>query len=225
MTQRLYKQEADRSQGILLPPNLEDYVDPSNPVRAIDTYVDTLELEDYGFTYSGAGDSMRGQPSYPPGALLKLYLYGYVNRVTSSRRLERETHRNMEVIWLMGKLRPSYKTIADFRKLNGKALKAVNQDFVLLCKELGLFGGEVVGIDGSFFQGNASKASIYTQKKLENQLKKIGDKIQAYQEQLETQDKNDDAAGTGHLIEDTDLSSKLRRLREKQAQKQALKKN
>ena len=144
---------------------------------------------------NASGGVCAGQPAYPPEALLKLYLYGYINKVRSSRRLENETYRNLEVIWLVEKLRPSYKTIADFRKNNSKALTATNRDFVLLCKELQLFGGETLGIDGSFFKADASKDSIYTEDKLNQQLQQLEQKINVYQEQLAVQDEADSQVG------------------------------
>src|SRR5512135_589947 len=161
MSQRQYKHGIDRQQGYLLPPSVEEYVGQDNPVRAIDSYVESLDIGQLGFTNTG-GEVTPGQPAFPPQALLKLYLYGYLHRVRSSRRLEAECQRNLEVIWLLEGLRPGYKTIADFRKDNLKALKKTNQDFVQLCQELDLFGAQLVGIDGSFFRGNVAKGSIYT---------------------------------------------------------------
>jgi transposase len=220
MTRR-YKVPANRHQQSFLPESIEDYVSEQNPVRAIDAYVDSLDLATLGF-HPLDGKAGPGQPAYDPACLLKLYLYGYTHKVRSSRDLEKETHRNVEVIWLMGKLQPSYKTIADFRKNNGKALKAANKDFIELCQALNLFGGEVVGIDGSFFNGNASNASIYTQEKLDKQLRELEKQIEAYHQQLAQQDQSDDEAGLGSLAEDPDLTDKLEQLRQKQAQKQAL---
>jgi len=150
MSKRKYKQGQDRQQGMLMPARVEDYVGEENPVRAIDAYVESIDLAELGYEHTIGGQSP-GQPPYPPGALVKLYLYGYLNHIRSSRKLEKETLRNLEVIWLIKGLRPSYKTIADFRKNNLKALKGVNKDFLQVCKELGLFGGELVGIDGSLF--------------------------------------------------------------------------
>jgi transposase len=155
MTSRRYKSVSSRQQTSLLPPSIEGYVHETNPVRAIDAYVDTLDLAKQGFQNSPGG-VCAGQPAYPPEALLKLHLYGYLNKVRSSRRLESETYRNLEAVWLVGALHPRYKTIADFRKDNSKALTATNRDFVLLCKELQLFGGETLGIDGSFFKAKDS---------------------------------------------------------------------
>ncbi|MFY9259154.1 MAG: transposase [Gallionella sp.] len=147
---RKYKAGSHRSAAMLLPPSVEDYVSQHNSVRAIDAYVNTLDLHALGFGNTAARHGS-GQPAYAPSMLLKLYLYGYTNRFHSSRRLEGETWRNLEVIWLVEALRPSYKTIADFRRDNAAALKQVNKDFVLLCKSLALFGGEECAVDGSFF--------------------------------------------------------------------------
>jgi transposase len=223
MTSRRYKAVTNRGQITLLPPSIEDYVQETNPVRAIDAYVNTLDLVKQGFQNTSGG-ICAGQPAYPPEALLKLYLYGYINKVRSSRRLERETYRNLEVIWLTESLCPSYKTIADFRKNNSKALTATNRDFVLLCKELQLFGAETLGIDGSFFKADASKDSIYTADKLDKQLRQLEQKITAYQEQLAQKDEADNQAGLGSLVEDQQLGEKIAALKEKQATKKALQK-
>jgi transposase len=155
MTNRPFKTGESRHQPSLLPPRVEDYVGPNNPVRAIESYVCALDLAKLGFRHADRRVEV-GQPPYDPGDLLKLYLYGYINQVRSSRRLEREACRNLELIWLLRNLRPGYRTIANFRKENWEALKAVNRGFVLLVRELGLVGGAVVAIDGSFFHGDAS---------------------------------------------------------------------
>src|SRR5213595_2741490 len=153
MTNRIFKVGQTREQGSFLPPRIEDYVAPDNPVRAIEAYVCALDLAALGFRHAGSGGGA-GQPPYDPADLLKLYLYGYTNRVRSSRALEREAGRNLEVIWLMKQLVPGYRTIATFRQENWKALKAANREFVLLMRELDLLGREVVAIDGAFFDGN-----------------------------------------------------------------------
>jgi transposase len=220
MTRR-YKTGQCRHQMMLLPPSLDEYVSEGNPVRAIDAYVETLDLRALGFQNTGPG-GQAGQPPFPPGALLKLYLYGYLNRLHSSRRLECETVRNLEVMWLIEGLRPCYKTIANFRKDNGAALKASNKDFMLLCKQLGLYGGEQVGIDGSFFKGDTATALIYTAQKLDDQLAALEKKIEDYQRALAEQDAADDRAGLGSLVEDGALGEKIARLKAKQAEKQAL---
>jgi len=144
-----YIQGTAREQSLLFPELIDDYVTEDNPIRFIDAFVDSLDLEVLGFQRSRPAST--GRPSYHPGDLLKLYIYGYLNRIRSSRRLERETYRNVEVMWLLRKLRPDFKTIADFRKDNAKAFKHVFRKFTLLCRELELFGGELIAIDGSKF--------------------------------------------------------------------------
>lgn len=221
MTNRRYKKVINRDQPSLLPPSVEDYVSAENPIRAVDAYVESLKLESFDFQHA-AGDLTAGQPAYSPAALLKLYLYGYLNQVRSSRRLEKEAHRNLEVIWLIEGLRPTYKTIANFRKDNAKAIKQINKDFILLCKDLKLFGGELVAIDGSFFHANASKAGIYTQSKLKNVLAKIERDIEQYLGTLDQSDQDDQAHGMGSLSEAEGLSEKLEKLKARQAEAQAM---
>jgi transposase len=166
---------------------VEDYVAGDNPVRVIEAFVAALDLSKLGFRHAGSSGGA-GQPPYDPADLLKLYLYGYLNRIRSSRSLEREAGRNLELIWLMKRLVPGYRTIAKFRQENWKALKAVNREFVLMLRELGLLGGEVVAIDGAFFDGNASKASIKTRRKLAKRLAEIEQEIEAYGAALEAND-------------------------------------
>lgn len=166
-----FKTGVSRDQPSFLPPRVEDYVALDNPVRAIEAFVAALELERLGFRHAGSGGGA-GQPAYDPADLLKLYFYGYLNRIRSSRMLEREAGRNLELIWLLKGLTPGYRTIAKFRKDNWAALKAVNRQLVLMMRALGLVGGATVAIDGAFFDGNASKASIKTQRKLAKQLAK-----------------------------------------------------
>ena len=145
-----FVQGADRQQTTLLPECLDDWVDESNPVRAVDVFVDALELRDLGF--DGVDPAATGRPGYHPSPMLKLYIYGYLNRVQSSRRLEREAGRNLEVMWLTGRLVPDHKTIADFRKDNGPAIKKVCAQFVALCRKMGLLAKASVAIDGSKFK-------------------------------------------------------------------------
>ena len=211
MTSRRYKQGIDRSQGMLLPPSIEEYVTRDNPVRAIDVYVNNLDMEGMGFQNT-TGGLTPGQPAYPPVIMMKLYLYGYLNGVRSSRKLERETHRNLEVIWLMQGMHPSYKTIADFRKGNLKALKKVNKDFLEVCKEFGLFGGELIGIDGSFFHGNVSKSNIYTEKQLNKALDRLEKQIEKYLEEMEKVDEEE----ANQEENNTPLQEKLEALKERQ---------
>src|ERR1700691_4528165 len=140
----------DRRQGVLLPEFLDDWVSEENPVRAIDAFVDELDLAGLGF--AGVEPAWTGRPGYHPGLLLKLYVYGYLNQIASSRRLEREAGRNVELMWLTGRLAPDFKTIADFRKDNGAAIRATCRRFIELCRQLGLFTRADVAIDGSKFK-------------------------------------------------------------------------
>jgi transposase len=188
MTNHAFKTGESRDQASLLPPRIEDYVGPDNPVRAIESFVCALDLAKLGFRHAERGAEAMGQPPYDPADLLKLYLYGYINRVRSSRRLEREACRNLELIWLLKNLRPGYRTIANFRKENWKALKATNRGFVLLLRELELVGGAVVAIDGSFFHGDASKASIFTRKRLADQIARLDLEIEAYGRSIDDND-------------------------------------
>jgi transposase len=173
-----YKTRANRQESLLLPARIDDYVDADNPARAIDAYVDTLDLAKLGFRHAvrvvGAG-----QPPYHPADLLKLYLYGYLNQIRSSRRLEREAARNIELMWLLGALAPGHRTIANFRAENAGPLRQANRDFVLILRQLGLVGGTLVAIDGAFFDGSASRASITTRARLEERLAKLDRAIAA----------------------------------------------
>jgi transposase len=216
MEKRRYKQGIQREQGYLLPARVEEYVQEDNPVRAIDSYVESLDMVEMAFVNS-TGELQPGQPAYSPRSLLKLYLYGYLQHIRSSRGLEAECVRNLEVIWLLQGLKPSYKTIADFRKGNLKALKQVNRDFVQLCKELDLFGAELVGIDGSFFRGNVSKDQIITREQVKRSLERIEKSIAQYLEELNQADQSEDRQSepTG------DLKAKLEKLRERQAKRRA----
>src|ERR1043166_1589207 len=188
MANHAFKSGENREQPSLLPPRIEDYVGPDNPVRAIESFVCALDLAKVGFRHAERGAEAMGQPPYDPADLLRLYLYGYTNQVRSSRRLEREACRNLELIWLLKNLKPGYRTIANFRKENWRALKAANRSFVLLARELGLVGGSVVAIDGSFFHGDASKASIFTRKRLAEQIAKLDQEIEAYGKSLRDND-------------------------------------
>src|SRR6266849_994799 len=229
MTNRIFKAGESREQPSLLPPRLEDYVGPDNPVRAIESFVCALDLAKLGFRHADRGVEV-GQPPYDPADLLKLYLYGYINQIRSSRRLERKAFRDLELIWLLRNVKPGYRTIANFRKENWKALKAVNRSFVLLVRELGLVGGSVVAIDGSFFHGDASKASIFTRKRLAEQIAKLDHEIEAYGKSLEdndaaeakeprkdrTDDNSDGGGGDGG-----DLGAKVSALMAKRSRAQA----
>jgi transposase len=185
MTNRTFKGGESREQPSLIPPRIEDYIGPDNPVRAIDSFVSALDLAKLGFRHAGRRVGV-GQPPYNPSDLLKLYLYGYINQIRSSRRLEREACRNLELIWLLKNLKPGYRTIASFRKENWAALKAANRGFVLLLRELDLVGGTLVAVDGALFHGNASKDSIFTRGKLAKQIAKLDQEIEAYGKSLDT---------------------------------------
>jgi len=219
MSQRRYKQGENRQQYSLFPTTLDDQISRSNTIRAIDAYVANLDLLDLGFNYTTAKTG-RGHPAYDPAMLIKLYLYGYIERIKSSRRLEKETYRNVEVMWLLDHLKPCYKTIADFRKDNAQALKGVNRDFIMLCRELGLFGGECVAVDGSFFRGDASKASIVTESKLQAQIAALNAKIESYQNSMNEQDVLESHTSINISHEDEQLESKLEQLKKRQQAKQ-----
>ena len=155
----------DRCQTLLLPESLDDYVGLENPVRFIDAFVDGLDLATAGFARVQQKET--GRPGYAPGDMLKLYIYGYLNRIRSSRRLEAETHRNVEVIWLLRHLKPDFKTIADFRSENRKAFRPVFRQFVLLCRQLDLFGRELLAVDGTRIKAVNNKDRNFTRASLE----------------------------------------------------------
>ena len=202
---------AARGQAALLPECLDDWVDESNPVRAVDVFVEALDLRDLGF--EGVDPAATGRPAYHPSVLLKLYIYGYLNRVHSSRRLEREAGRNLEVIWLLGRLAPDHKTIADFRKDNGAAIKKVCAQFVELCRQMGLLAKASVAIDGSKFKAVNSRDNNFTKGKLERRLKQIEESVARYLSQIETADRQ---AATGEDASETVVLTKTR-LKEKLA--------
>lgn len=181
-----------RQQLILFPESLDEYIATDNPVRFIDAFVDSLDLADLGFAHADLAET--GQPPYDPGDLLKLYLYGYLNRVRSSRKLELECQRNVEVMWLLGKLRPDHKTIADFRKDNRQAFKNVFKAFGLLCRELDLFGGELVAIDGSKFKAVNSSKRNFSQTRVKEELQELEARIEAYLQELDQSDQTEPAA-------------------------------
>jgi len=222
MTNRPFKTGESREQASLLPARVEDYVGSDNPVRAIESFVCALDLAKLGFRHADRGAEAMGQPPYNPADLLKLYLYGYINQVRSSRRLEREACRNLELIWLLKNLRPGYRTIANFRKENWKALKAVNRGFVLLVRELGLVGGTVVAIDGSFFHGDASKASIFTRKRLAEQVARLDLEIEAYGKSLEDNDAAEASSPSNDGHDDgADIGAKVAALMARRSRAQA----
>src|SRR5258708_27465643 len=179
----------DRGQSTLFPALLDDYVAEDNPVRAVDAFVDGLDLDKLGFV--GVQPLDTGRPGYHPGVMLKLYIYGYLNRVPSSRRLEREAQRNIELIWLTGRLAPDFKTIARFRKDNGKAIRSVCRQFVMLCQRLDLFAEALVAIDGSKFKAVNHRDRNFTSAKLERRMRDIEASISRYLVQMDTADRQE----------------------------------
>jgi len=184
-------QGQDRSQSTLFPERVEDYIAEDNPVRAVDVFVEELDLERAGF--KGVQPDATGRPGYHPATLLKIYLYGYLNRIQSSRRLERETQRNVELIWLTGRLTPDFKTIADFRKDNGKAIGNVCREFVLLCRRLDLFGEATVAIDGSKFKAVNNRDKNFTATKLKKRIEQLEESIARYLADLDRADREPSA--------------------------------
>lgn len=175
-----------RTQTTLMPESLDDYVSETNPVRVVDVFVDELDLFKFGFVR--IEPAVTGRPSYHPSVLLKLYIYGYLNRLQSSRRLEKEAQRNVELMWLTGRLTPDFKTIANFRKDNGKAIRGVCRQFVVLCQQLGLFSEALVAIDGSKFKAVNNRDRNFTGAKLERRMKEIESSINRYLGALDTAD-------------------------------------
>jgi len=179
----------DRLQQTLLPHSLEDYVGAENPVRVIEAFIDELDLAALGF--AGMMPAATGRPAYHPSTLLKIYLYGYLNRVQSSRRLEREAQRNIELMWLTGRLAPDFKTIADFRKDNGAAIQSVCRQFVELCRRLKLFTGAVVAIDGSKFKAVNNRDKNYTVAKVTGRMEQVNASIARYLRALDQADREE----------------------------------
>ena len=181
----------DREQLALFPERLNDCISDDNPVRFIDLFIDELDLLKLGFDKVEPADT--GRPSYHPSTLLKIYIYGYLNRIQSSRRLERETQRNLEMIWLTGRLSPDFKTIADFRKDNGVAIKKVCSKFVVLCRHMGMFTESVIAIDGSKFKAVNSSDNNYTERKLKVRVAQTEKRVARYLEELDRADQQTDA--------------------------------
>jgi len=187
----MYKEGLNRKQQQLFPPSLDDYIGKDNSARAIDAYVDVLNLGDLGFSNTRRSNRADGQKAYNPKVLLKIYIYGYLNKIRSSRALEKENSRNIELMWLTSGLKPTYKTIANFRKDNPKALKQVFKEFVLLCKGLGLIGGQLIGLDGAFLRANASKNQLIMKRSAQESLKKAEEAIEEYFTTLDYSDTED----------------------------------
>ncbi len=210
-----YVEGGDRFQVTLLPEALDDYVSEDNPVRAVDAFVEELDLAGLGFGRAEPAET--GRPAYHPADLLKIYIYGYLNRIPSSRRLEREAQRNVELMWLAGRLAPDFKTIADFRRDNGEAIRKVCREFVELSRQLGLFGDAVVAIDGSKFKAVNNRDKNFTPHKLQARMQQLEESIARYLNELDRADREPasvPAARVSHLKEKiATVKSQARRLR------------
>lgn len=208
-----YISGTDRSQTMLLPASIDDYVGPDNPVRFIDAFVDQLDLATLGFVRSHP--ERTGRPGYHPGDLLKLYIYGYLNRVRSSRRLEIETRRNIEVIWLMRQLAPDFKTIADFRKNNRGAFRAVFREFTALCRNLDLFGRQLIAVDGSRIKAVNNWDRTFVKSKVEKSIRETDERLERYLKTLDEADQSDEVEPNPDQIEG--LKAKIDAIRERRA--------
>lgn len=186
-----------RSQSTLFPECLDDYIADDNPVRAIEVFVDSLDLSSLGF--EGADPKSTGRPAYHPATLLKIYLYGYLNRIQSSRRLERETQRNLELIWLTGRLTPDFKTIADFRRDNGPGIRRMCREFVVLCRNLNLFTEAIVAIDGSKFKAVNNRDKNFTDRKLQARMQQLEESIGRYLSELDRADREPTLVSEGRV--------------------------
>jgi transposase len=178
---------ADRNQVMLLPESVEDYVGPDNSVRVVDAFVEQLDLREMGF--EGIDPLETGRPAYHPSVMLKIYVYGYLNRIQSSRRLERETQRNVELMWLTGQLTPDFKTIANFRKDNGRAIRKVCRQFIVLCRELNLFTQTLVAIDGSKFKAVNNRDKNFTDAKMKRRMAQVNESIEHYLRAMDSADR------------------------------------
>jgi transposase len=211
-----YVEGENRSQSTLFAESLEDYIAEDNPVKVVDVFVDELDLKGMGF--EGAEPETTGRPAYHPGTLLKLYIYGYLNRIQSSRRLERETQRNVELMWLTGRLSPYFKTIADFRKDNGKAIRRVCREFVLLCRNMNLFTDALVAIDGSKFKAVNGRDRNFTNHKLKVRMQQLEESIARYLADLDRADRDPNTvteARVEHLKEKVEtVKAQMRRLKD-----------
>src|SRR5436190_5018191 len=208
----------DRGQSTLFPECLDDWIDADNPVRVIDVFVEKLDLG--ALDFGGVDPKATGRPSYHPSVLLKLYVYGYLNRVQSSRRLEREAGRNVEVMWLTGRLVPDPKTIADFRKENGLAIRQVCARFVALCRTMGLFTEASVAIDGSKFKAVNNRDKNFTRAKLERRMAQIEESVARYLHQLDSADRQEPSLA--QATKTARLKEKIAKLKEEMQRLHAL---
>ena len=217
-----YVEGQNRRQSFLLPESVDDHVDEDNPVRVVEAFVDELDLAELGFSRATPADT--GRPSYHPATMLKLYLYGYLNRVQSSRRLEREAGRNVELMWLTGRLAPDFKTIADFRRDNDSAIKATCRQFVLLCRKLDLFTDAVVAVDGSKFKAVNNRDKNFTPAKLQRRIEQVEDSIARYMAAMDTADRQENEVARAKSARLGDKITTLReQVRQFRAMEQAIK--
>lgn len=211
-----YVEGEDRTQSVLFPERLDDYIGENNPVRVIEAFVNELDLKALGF--NGMEPENTGRPSYHPGLLLKIYIYGYLNRVQSSRRLERETQRNVELMWLTGRLSPDFKTIADFRKDNGVGIRRTCSQFIALCRQLKLFTESLVAIDGSKFKAVNSSSKAFSAGKLAGYMQQLEERVGRYMEELDRADREPTQVSDIHInhVEQkiASLRNQLRHLKE-----------
>jgi len=206
-----------RNQSTLFPELLDDYVDENNPVRVIEAFIDECDLRHLGF--QGVEPHATGRPSYHPSILLKLYIYGYLNRVQSSRRLEREAQRNVEVMWLTGRLTPDFKTIANFRKNNGKAIRSVCREFVVLCRQLNLFADAMVAIDGSKFKAVNNRDKNFTRAKMKKRMEQVEKSLDRYFAELDKGDQKEPGIAGDKTA---NLNEKITALKQKMKELKAL---
>jgi transposase len=204
-----FVQGEDRRQDFLLPASLDDYVSEDNPVRVVEAFIDELDFHALGF--AGATPAETGRPAYHPSTMLKIYLYGYLNRIQSSRRLEREAQRNIELIWLTGRLAPDFKTIANFRRDNGAAIRAVCSQFVMLCRQLSLFGQATVAIDGSKFKAVNNRDRNYTEHKATKRIEQVEASIERYLAALDRADRETSDVPQARVEQIRDKIAGLRR--------------
>src|SRR5271157_5132920 len=209
----------DRGQSTLFPECLEDWIGEDNAVRVIDVFVEELDLGELGF--GGVDPEATGRPSYHPSMLLKLYIYGYLNRVQSSRRLEREAGHNVEVMWLLGRLVPDHKTIADFRKDNGSGIRQVCARFVALCRTMGLLTQASVAIDGSKFKAVNNRDRNFTRAKMERRMAQIEESVARYLQQLDSADRQEPCEAL--KIKAGRLKEKIAKLKEQMQRLEILK--
>ena len=215
-----YLAGSNRSQLLLLPETVDDYVGPDNPVRFIEAFVDQLDLRTAGFVRVQA--KATGRPGYDPADLLKLYIYGYLNRTRSSRRLEAETHRNVEVIWLLRHLKPDFKTIADFRRDNRAAFKVVFREFVLLCRQLDLFGRELLAVDGTRIKAVNNKDRNFTRGALAEFIRRADERLAAYLKHLDDGDAQEESASSSGGRSDDKLKQKIAAIQGKRDRHKAM---